>query len=161
MVIWILGMSGSGKTTLAKKIIQKSKIKKIIHIDGDAIRKIYSDKLGHTLSDRKINAERISKLVKYISDQKITVVVSVLSNFPTWLNWNRKYIKNYYEVFLNTNFDILKKRKKLLYSKKIKNVIGIDLKFNQPKKYDLVINNCNNLVELNKFAKKIIKKIKD
>lgn len=153
-------MSGSGKTTLAKKVLKKLKSKKIIHIDGDAIRNIYTDKLGHTLSDRRINAERISKLVKYIADQKITVVTSVLSNFPEWLHWNRKYIKNYYEVFLKTDLAILKKRKKLLYSKKIKNVIGVDLKFNQPKKSDLIVNNCNNLEELDKVAKKIIKKNK-
>ena len=160
MVIWILGMSGSGKTTLAKMILKNLKTKKIIHIDGDAIRNIYNDKLSHTLADRKTNAERISKLVKYISDQKITVITSVLSNFPQWLRWNRKNLKNYYEIFLKANIKILKKRRKLLYSKKIKNVIGIDLKFNVPKKPDLIIENCDNLYQLNKIARKIINKNK-
>jgi len=160
MIIWILGMSGSGKTTLAKMILKNLKTKKIIHIDGDAIRNIYNNKLGHTLIDRKTNAERISKLVKYISDQDITVIASVLSNFPNWLKWNRKYLKNYYEIFLKTDIQILKKRKKILYSKKIRNVIGLDLKFNIPKKSDLIIENCDSLHQLNKVAKKIIKKNK-
>ena len=40
MIIWIMGLSGSGKTTLAKLILKKYK-KKLIHIDGDAIRNIY------------------------------------------------------------------------------------------------------------------------
>ena len=44
MVIWIMGLAGSGKTTLAKLIIKKIK-KNIIHIDGDAIRNIYDEKL--------------------------------------------------------------------------------------------------------------------
>ena len=165
MVIWILGMSGSGKTTLAKLILKKVKHKKIIHIDGDAIRKIYNDKLGHSLADRETNAERISKLVKYITDQNIIVIASVLSNFPEWLKWNRKNLKNYYEIFLKTNIQILKKRKKLLYSNKIKNVIGLDLKFNNPKKPNLIIKDCNDLVQLKKIAdriaNKIINKIKD
>ena len=160
MVIWILGLSGSGKSTLAKNIIKKSKKIKFVHIDGDSIRAIYEKKLGHTLKDREINASRISKLVKYISDQKINVMVSVLSNFPKWLSWNRKNIKNYYEIYLKTDLDILKNRRKKLYSKKIKNVIGVDLKFNEPIKPNLIIKNSNNKKDIDINAKKILKTIK-
>jgi len=160
MVIWILGLSGSGKSTLAKNIIKKSKKIRFIHVDGDSIREIYEKKLGHTLKDREINASRISKLVKYIADQKINVLVSVLSNFPKWLKWNRKNIKNYYEVYLKTDLDILKERRKKLYSKKIKNVIGIDLKFNEPVKPNLIIKNSNNKKDIDINTKKILKKIR-
>ena len=161
MVIWILGLSGSGKTTLAKKIHLKLKKKiKIIHVDGDAMRKIYNDKLGHSLKDREINAERISKLVKYLSDQNIHVVVSVLSNFPKWLKWNKKNFRKYYEIYLKTNMAILKKRKKKLYSNKIKNVIGLDLKFNEPKKPNIIIENCQSFKELEIEVKNILNKLK-
>lgn len=159
MVIWILGMSGSGKTTLAKMILKKSK-KKIIHIDGDSIRKIYEKKLGYTLEDREINAQRISKLTKYLSDQKIPIIVSVLSNFPKWLNWNRKNLTNYYEIYLKNDLKTLKLRKPNLYSDKNKNVVGLDIKFNEPKKPYLIIKNCNNLKKLNYFSKKISNLIK-
>ena len=160
MVIWILGLSGSGKSTLAKNIIKKSKKIRFIHVDGDSIREIYEKKLGHTLKDREINASRISKLVKYIADQKINVLVSVLSNFPKWLKWNRKNMKNYYEVYLKTDLDILKERRKKLYSKKIKNVIGIDLKFNEPVKPNLIIKKSNNKKDIDINTKKILKKIR-
>ena len=159
MVIWILGLSGSGKTSLALKIIKKSKKKKFIHIDGDSIRNIYEKKLGHTINDRQINASRISRLVKYISDQKVNVIVSVLSNFPKWLKWNRKNIKNYFEVYLKTDLDILKKRRAKLYSKKIKNVVGVDLKFNEPVEPDIIIENSNNKNNIETNAIKILKKI--
>ena len=158
MVIWILGLSGSGKTTLGKILCKKLRKKRIIHVDGDAIRKIYDDKLGHSVKDRLKNAERASKLVRYLSDQNTIVIASILSNFPKWLKWNRKNFKNYYEIYLKTNMDILKKRKKKLYSKKIKNVVGLDIKFNPPKKPDLIINDCKNLKQLDNYAKKIIKK---
>lgn len=160
MVIWILGLSGSGKTTLAKLINKNLKNKKFLHIDGDLIRKIYEKKLGHTIKDRLINAKRISRLVKFLSDQNINMVVSVLSNFPGWLKWNRKNIKKYFEIYLNTDLAILKKRKPNLYSGKIKNIVGVDIKFNQPKNSNITINNCDSMDDLNRISKKIIKKIK-
>jgi adenylylsulfate kinase len=160
MVIWILGLSGSGKTSLAKLINKNLKNKKFLHIDGDLVRKIYEKKLGHTIKDRLINAKRISRLVKFLSDQNINMVVSVLSNFPRWLKWNRDNIKKYFEIYLNTNLKILKKRKPNLYSGKIKNVVGVDIKFNEPKNADMTINNCNSMNDLGRASKKIIKKIK-
>ena len=161
MAIWIMGLSGSGKSTLGKILKNRlNKKYKIIHIDGDAIRKIYSDKLGHTIKDREINAGRISRLTKYLSLQKSNIIVSVLSNFPKWLKWNRKNLKNYYEIFLKTEMNILKNRRKKLYSKKIKNVVGLDIKYNEPKNPNFTIINCNSLKDMKKEANKIINKIK-
>jgi adenylylsulfate kinase len=160
MVIWILGLSGSGKTTLAKIINKKLQNKKFIHIDGDSIRKIYEKKLGHTIKDRLINAKRISQLVKFLSDQNVNIIVSVLSNFPKWLKWNRDNIKKYFEIYLKTDLKILKKRRPNLYSGKTKNVVGIDIGFNEPKKADMTINNCKSINDLRRVSKKIIKKIR-
>jgi adenylylsulfate kinase len=158
MVIWIMGLSGSGKTTLAKIIFNKLKKKNIIHIDGDEIRKIYNEKLGHSLKDRQINAERISKLVKLLS-RKSHVIVSVLSNFPFWLKWNRSNFKKYFEIYLKNRIEDIKYRRPHLYTNKKKNVVGLDIKFNEPKKPDLVIDNCTSIKELKAHANKIIKKI--
>ena len=69
-------------------------------------------------------------------------------------------MKNYYEIYLKTEMNTLKKRRRKLYSGKIKNVIGLDLKFNEPVNPDFKITNCNSLTSLNKEADKIIKKIK-
>ena len=96
MVIWIIGLSGSGKTTLAN-ILKKKLIKKkykFLHIDGDAVRKIYDTKLEFSFKERGINAKRISLLVKFLTDQKVNLIVSVLSNYPKWLTWNKKNFKN-------------------------------------------------------------------
>ena len=48
-------------------------------VGWNEVRKIYNDKLGYTLSDREKNAERLSKISKFLSDQKINVTSSVLS----------------------------------------------------------------------------------
>ena len=86
MVIWIIGLSRSGKTSVAKSLIKRlnKKGKKFIHVDGDIVREIYDDRLGHTVKDREKNAKRISKLTKFLSDQGLNVIGSVLSNFPKW-----------------------------------------------------------------------------
>ena len=52
MVIWVIGRSGSGKTFFAKKLKNLIKSHKIIHVDGDEVRKcFYNNKLGFSLKD--------------------------------------------------------------------------------------------------------------
>jgi len=123
MVIWIIGLSSSGKSKIAGLVYKKLKKKKTntVWLDGDKVRKIYNDKLGHTLKDREKNAERISRLTKYFSDQNINVIASVLSNFPKWQNWNKKNIKNYKQVYLKVTLEnLILRDKKNLYKKALK-----------------------------------------
>lgn len=159
MVIWIIGLSGSGKTTLAeiiKKKLSKKKYK-FVHVDGDIIRKTYEKKLGYTYKERGINAKKISLLVKFLADQKINLIVSVLSNYPQWLKWNKKNLKNYKQIYLKTDLSILKQRKPRLYRLKSKNVVGQDIKFNEPKNNDYIIVNSNSIKDLSKNAENFIK----
>ena len=113
MIIWITGLSGSGKSTLAKFIISNlsNKLKKrTIHLDGDEFREIFSD-LGFTLKDRLKNAARVSKIVNLLDKNlDALIIVSMLSISQKWLNWNRKYNKNYIQIYLDTQIDILKRR---------------------------------------------------
>ena len=167
MVIWIIGLSRSGKTTLAKALIKKlnNKKRKFIHIDGDVMRLIYNDKLGHTMKDREINAERISKMTKFLSDQGLNVIGSVLSNFPKWQTWNKKNIKNYKQIYLKVNLkSLLKRDTNDLYKNalrgKIKNVVGVDLKFKKPISSSIVINNNDYLKNITPLVKKSLEKLK-
>ena len=155
MIVWIIGLSGSGKSTLAKEVVKKMRIKdkSIIHLDGDLIRELYENDIGHTMEDRKINANRICKLCKFLDDQNIDVVTSILSIFPESRKWCRENLSRYYEVFIKTNINILKERdSKGIYKKYdqgiLKNVAGIDIKFIEPESPDLIINNNGNLKEL-------------
>ena len=123
------------------------------------------EKIGYTIKDRNKNAERLSKLSKFLSDQNINVVASVLSNFPLWQKWNRKNIKNYFQVYLKVSLKTLIKRdKKRLYKMAIKgskkNVVGVDIKFVEPLNSDLIIENEGNKKSLSKLVNKIIKKTK-
>lgn len=166
MVVWLIGLSGSGKTTLADKIFEEisPKVKNIVKIDGDVIREIFCNDLGYTKSDRKKNAKRISSLCKFLENNKINVICSILSVFESDRMWNRKNFKNYYEVFIDVDKDILMKRdSKGLYKNymkgKIKNVVGYDINFEKPENSDLTIKNNKSLDYFLNFSKKIKEKI--
>lgn len=167
MVIWILGLSGAGKSFLSIKLKKElnDDFGNFLILDGDVIRKVFDNDLGFSIKDRNINASRISKLALFLSQNKVNVIVPVLSLFPDWLEWNRKNIKEYYEIFIDVPISTLKVRNnKNVYFKEgdqNKNVVGVDIKFIQPKSSDLKIINSfdekslkNNL----KLIRKIIKK---
>ena len=70
MVIWLIGMSGSGKTTIAQELIrllrQSSDREKWVLIDGDIFRNIMGEDVGHSIEERKKNADRICALCSFL-----------------------------------------------------------------------------------------------
>lgn len=148
MVIWILGLSGSGKSFLSSKLKEElsNDYGNFLILDGDVIRKVFDNDLGFSIKDRNINASRISKLTLFLSQNKVNVIVPVLSLFPDWLEWNKKNIKQYYEIFIDVPISTLKERNnKNVYFKEGKeneNVVGVEIEFTKPKNPDLkIINN--------------------
>ena len=166
MVIWITGISASGKSTFGKYFFKKfKKIKKnTIFFDGDEFRKIFHNDIKYTLRDRDINAIRLTSLVKYLSDQKTNLIVSANITSQKFRDWCKKNVKNYFEIFIDTPIEVLRKRdyKKLYknaFSGKIKNVVGVDIKFIKPKKPDLIIDNSKTKKDLYLNYSKILKEI--
>ncbi len=167
MVIWILGLSGAGKSFLSLKLKEelKNDFGEFIILDGDVIRNVFDNDLGFSIEDRNTNASRISKLTHFLSKNKINVIVPVLSLFPYWLEWNRKNINEYYEIFIDVPISTLKERNnKNIYFKEgkvNKNVVGIDIEYKCPENFDLKISNNFEEHSLKKnlsLIKKLIKK---
>jgi cytidine diphosphoramidate kinase len=162
MVVWIIGLSGAGKTTLANEVVAniRSSQSNVVLIDGDAIREVFGNELGHTLEDRRKNADRICGLGRFLESQGMTVVCAVLSIFHESQDWNRKNLKEYYEVFIDTSMeDLIERDGKSLYKKalngELKDVVGVDLEFKPPKKPDLIIDNSKGKEHLMSFVEKI------
>ena len=150
MVIWFLGKSASGKTYLGEKLYNELKgyYPNLVFLDGDLLRNTISKDLGHSKEDRYISEERRSRLSKILSDQGIHVILSGISNEPEIREWNNKNIKDYLEIYLVTNISTLYKRDpKRIYERysqgEIKNVVGEDIKFNEPTAPWMTINNDN------------------
>ncbi len=166
MVIWIIGLSGSGKTTLANEIIKQARLKasNIVGIDGDVVREIFANDLGHTIEDRRKNADRISGFCKFLNDQGINVVCSILSLFHESQKWNRENINGYYEAYINAPIgQLIERDTKGLYKKALerglKNVAGIDMEFKPPYSPDLIIENNGLVEDLLSFAPQIVSKL--
>ena len=166
MILWITGISGSGKTTLAKAFHKDfiKKHKSTIYLDGDEFRSLFGNDLKYTIKDRDINATRMTAFVKYISNQKINLIISANITSEKYRRWCRHNLKNFVQVYIKAKIESLIKRdyKKLYkkaFSKKIKNVVGVDIKFIKPKKPDLIIDNTSTKKKLYSNYKKILKEI--
>ena len=144
ILFWVTGLSGSGKTTLGRKI--KKDITKTygptIMISGDDIRKIFRLK-GYEYNDRVTILRKYSLFAKYITEQKINIILAVVGMIEAPRKWNRINIENYIEIYIKSSIkDIIKLNKKKIYNKKNSGkIIGIDIKPEYPKNPDISITN--------------------
>ena len=99
MVIWLVGMYASGKSTLAEEI--KANLEKthdnVLVLNCGSIRKILGNDLSYSIKDRKLNAERVSRICHYLNEQGLIVICGMLSLFEETRKWNRDNIDEYYE----------------------------------------------------------------
>lgn len=144
---WVTGLSGAGKTTIGTLLYKyiKSKEDNVVLMDGDQLR-IIRDSQDYSLEGRKKLTFLDSLLFKELTDQGIDVVCCVISMFDDCRKWNRENIEKYKEIYLKVPIEeLIRRDQKKLYSralkKEIKNVMGIDQKYEEPKMPDLVINN--------------------
>ena len=159
MVVWIFGLSGAGKSTLANEVVSlvRARQKAVVLLDGDMVREAFGNDLGHSMADRLKNAERICQIGKLLDDQGVDVVCAILSLFPETREWNRRNLKSYREVFIDTPMTDLKTRdSKGIYRRfeagEVRDVAGLDLVFPPPENADLVIYNSGSRPELMKHA---------
>ncbi|MBZ7958710.1 adenylyl-sulfate kinase [Campylobacter molothri] len=145
-VIWLTGLAGSGKSYIAEELCRKlkEKLNNIIYLDGDELR----DLLGHYGYEKEGRIEvslKRSNFAHFLSSQGMIVIISAISMWNEIYTYNRKRLKNYFEIYIKCDFEELKRRdKKGLYSGAIqgdiKNVVGVDIDFDEPCS-DLIIDN--------------------
>ena len=166
MVIWLIGLAGAGKTTIGRELTRLLKARRpnVLLLDGDHVREIMGNDLGHTLEDRRANAGRVCRLCEYLDRQGIDVVCAILSLFPESRLWNREHYSRYFEVFIDVPMAVLEQRdQKGLYSAaragRTANVAGIDLPFAPPERPDLVIHNGDARTSMAPLAQQILEVI--
>ncbi len=142
-VYFFTGLSGAGKTTLGTLFYSHLKARKpnVVRLDGDLIRPVFCEEIGYTPDDRLKSAKRIFRVCKMLSDQGIDVVVCSISMISEIRQWNRDHIPNYREIYIKVKKEtLLKRNQKGLYTSG-KNVVGVDLPFDEPQRPNLVVQN--------------------
>lgn len=160
ILFWITGLSGAGKTSVSQKIYKKIKNEfgKTIFINGDDLRKIF-DLKGYNYKDRKKIGLQYSRLFKKITDQNVNVIFAGVVLIESVRKWNKKNIDNYLEIYLKANIKkIIKRKYKRLYSQ-TKNLVGLNVRAEFPKKPDIIINN-NFEESIKSISDRLLKKIR-
>lgn len=87
MIYWLIGQPGTGKTTIAKELKFDIGLdgRKVVHFDGDDLRKIFGDK-GYAPEsfqrEQRIKETRnLQRLIAYVADQIDDVVVSTVNPY--------------------------------------------------------------------------------
>ena len=163
---WLTGLAGAGKTSIGNILFKyiKKKYKNTIFLDGDILRAILGyENTNYDKASRISIAMQYAKLSKLFTDQGINVIFATISMFDSVRAWNRKKINNYVEIYLKVPIDTLIARdKKHLFSNAIKNekqnVVGIDIKIEEPKNPDIVIENTEK-VSIDNLSKDLINKL--
>ena len=164
ILFWLTGLPGSGKSSVIKKIYNpiSKKYGKSLLINGDDIRKIFA-LTGYEFHDRKRIGLQYSKLFQKITSQNINVLFAGGVLIDDVRKQNRKQIENYVEIYLKSNQKkiISKKFKKIYF--KTKNLVGININPEFPKKPHIIIYNDfkKNIDQLShELINKIYKKVK-
>jgi adenylylsulfate kinase-like enzyme/phosphohistidine swiveling domain-containing protein len=154
-VFWITGLSGAGKTTVGKELWRRLRAagRSAVLLDGDAVREVISEDLGHSTANRRKSAMRNARLCRLLSSQGVDVVCPTISLFHEVQRWSRENIPGYCEIFLRVPMDELRRRDaKGIYAAAhrgdLRDVVGLDVPAELPESPDLVLDNFGALDEV-------------
>jgi glutamine kinase len=147
-VYWITGLSGAGKTTVGKELWRRLRAvgRAAVLLDGDIVREVIAEDLGHTTASRRKSAMRNARLCRLLCGQGIDVICPTISLFHEVHRWNRANIPGYCEIYLRVPMEELRRRDpKGIYAAahrgELRDVVGLDLPAELPESPDLVLDN--------------------
>lgn len=144
--LWIFGPACAGKTTLARLMVEKlrSHGQPAVLCDGDEVRDLFDVKLGYDPASRSRQTKRVLGLAKWVLRQGMMPVVAIIHPFETDRMECRKDLPGYTEVYLRCDIkERIRRDGKKLYLPAMrgekKNVVGIDIPFDEPAHADLIL----------------------
>jgi len=162
--LWLIGPSASGKSSVAKELYNKmlKDVSNLIIIDGDNIRELFDNKYGYDPISRSKVTIRYIKLVKWLQSFGISSIVSVISPFEKDRFKCKENLIGYKQIYLKCSMETrLLRDKKNLYKPALeglkKNVIDVDIPFDQSQINDLVIETDKHDIDIS--TKKILESI--
>jgi len=142
-VYFFTGLSGAGKSTIGGLFYQRLKERKndVVLLDGDQLRAVFALNTGYSHESRKEGAFRNFRLCNLFAEQNIDVVLCSICMYHDVRAWNRAHIEKYREIYIRASMETLFRRdQKGIYSTG-KNVVGLDLPFEEPQSPDIIVQN--------------------
>lgn len=142
-VYFFTGLAGAGKTTIGGLFYRRLKAVKpnVVLLDGDQTRPVFNEDSGYSDADRLRGSYRVFRVARMLADQDIDVVVCGICMYSPVRDWNRENIEHYREIYIKVKSEtLLQRNQKGLYSSG-KNVVGVDLPFDEPKSPDFILQN--------------------
>ena len=132
--------------------------------DGDTMREFLGNNKKYDKISRINQYKNMIRLVRFCYGQKINIIVTALYFNSYIFKNNKKYFKNYFQIYLRSDVKkLIKRNNKGIYSKnlkkKIPNIVGVDIKWKMPKGSNLIIQDFFEKNK-NKITKKILQKVK-
>lgn len=140
-LIWITGLPGSGKSTLGASLTHylRHKGMAVVHLDGDQLREAIAVRHGYETETRLSFAKSYQAIAKILISQDITIVMSTVSMFKDIYETNRAEFLDYFEVYLDVDFETrISSDREDLYSK-AEFVPGVNQEVDLPTNSDLVL----------------------
>jgi len=151
------GLAGAGKTTIGGRFYEHLQAQRpgAVLIDGDRSRAESvrakdpnartgdgSDDERYTTEARRAGAKDIFYRCRALTEAGTDVVYCGIAMYAELREWNRANIENYREIYIRVKRETLYARnQKGLYSPGRKNVVGVDLPWDEPDHPDVVIQN--------------------
>ena len=152
-VYFFTGLAGAGKTTIGGLFYQRLKecSPEAVFLDGDQTRLAAGDSSAdgtvlfeerYTTEARKRGAFDTFRYVRNLSDQGKDVVICSIAMYTEVRSWNRENIENYRDIYMKVSRETLYRRdQKKLYSSGAKNVVGVDLPYDEPRHSSIEVQN--------------------
>lgn len=146
------GLAGAGKTTIGGLFYQRLRERSpdAILVDGDQRRRggrepsenEACDDSQYTTEARKNGAKGMFQWCRDLTEEGHDVVCCSISMYAEIRRWNRENIRHYKEIYIRVKRETLYRRnQKGLYSPGRKNVVGVDLPYDEPEMPDAVVQN--------------------
>lgn len=147
-VYFFTGLAGAGKTTIGGLFYQRlQEIKPgAVLIDGDKNRDKSNARSPRDYSTeaRRQGAKNLLMRCNELAEQGIDAVYCGIGMYKDVRAWCRENIENYREIYIKVSMETLYRRnQKGLYSPGVKQVVGVDLPWDEPDCSDIVIENDN------------------
>lgn len=145
-VYFFTGLAGAGKTTIGGLFYLRLQAARpdAVLIDGDKNRDKVNARAPHDYSTeaRRQGAKSVLMHCNELAEQGLDAVYCGIGMYSDVRAWCRENIENYREIYIKVSMETLKRRnQKGLYSPGVKQVVGVDLPWDEPDSSDVVIEN--------------------